>query len=212
MNSQLLPHEARRPIRLGIALGVVLLLVSATLVAQNDELDRSPDTTSTTESDRTVKSVFSTTTAVISWPSLDEAGSSMRSILPEELLAQIDAAPLPVLLPADLSSSSPLRISSSSNSLAVSVRTAERPFVLYGSRVFHAIPDLPVESSSETQLVSRDREHRATISGDEGVWTAAWNEFGVAYMLRMGCSDSDVDCEDRIRERVAALVFVGGDR
>lgn len=140
----------------------------------------------------------------IQWPLLNENSASVRGTLSEQLLTEIDATPLPVLVPAEHASTTDIKVRHTSQSLTVRVISPENSFVLYGSRAQYALPEL--------RGIPGKRPGRkfVTVSGDEGVWTATWTEYGVSYMLRLGCSDSDQSCERYMLSIINSLTFVGG--
>jgi hypothetical protein len=196
------------PVRRSILFAAVsIICASAAILAQ----DVASTSESIVEHQESGEVNLPKTVSSITWPSIGKAGMSVRGRIVEEALQQIDRAPVPVLLPRDLTTSTNVRLSTGEDSFSVSVQAIDHPFALYGSSVLYSLPDIPPPNYSP---VSGDtiRGVPLKITGDEGVWTATWSEHGVAYMLRMGCSEPESECESYVRERVEMLVFVGGQQ
>jgi hypothetical protein len=191
-----------------LAVSIILFCFNLPAAQNKDSLrkDSTPENLSARENIPFPKQI-----STIEWPPLTASATSILAELTPELHTEVDRMPIPVLLPEDVVPDMKITLSSTADSVTVSVSGSRNSFVLYGSRIFYSVPGFAPTTTSQASAKTI-RGISVVASGDEGVWTTTWEEFGVAYMLRMGCEASDNDCEDRILGRVKSLVFVGGQQ
>ncbi len=146
---------------------------------------------------------------VVQWPAVDAVDAQLVAGLEPELAQAVAAAPLPVLLPSAL----PLqraKLMHGTDWWALWAQHDGITLTLNASGSARVYPHLRGARNPHTV-----RGVEGLVTQNESVWSAAWVEHGVAYMLGIECADPTMPaCSDdaRVRELTESLVFVGGRR
>jgi hypothetical protein len=141
------------------------------------------------------------------WPiRIDERA---RARLPEQARAEVDKAPVPLLVVDDVGLLRKAVITTGPHWAALSCRHDGITVSLHGTRLSHDYRDIPPAEGT-----ARVRGQAAFITQNEGIWSASWPEHGVAYSLEVECERaSDARCRDEheLLELAERLVYVGGE-
>jgi len=142
------------------------------------------------------------------WPAAAALDDEARQALPPAAQAAVQRATVPVLVvgrPAALAASI---VMTKPLWTALSTRFDGVTVSLSGTRAAHRYPHLaPAEGRA------RVRGKPAWVTQNEGIWSAAWREFGVAYVLEVECGERpDPRCADDgfVLELAHQLRYVGG--
>lgn len=140
----------------------------------------------------------------IQWPS---APAPLREQLPTEVVEQLDAAPVPMLVPEDMQRDTELAISSSAAYGQVIGRAGGHRFTVHGSAQARLFP-----GSGYTPGDMRLRSGYGHIDQVEGLWSSNFIENGAAYLVEIECAaPRDTRCsEEGLIALTESLVVVGG--
>lgn len=193
-----------------VALGLILLFGSAPMLAQKHKPFNN-QAESTAEELRSNRDLPPTEYKAINWPSSNELDKVLRSQLSAYALSNVNASPVPVLVPSEISASgTKYTLVARPDGYFISGSLSGESFVLHGMLSPVNFSD---KSSSLSSLRSHLRGAPATIGHSEGVWTVSWSERGAVYFLQFVCdATSDNQCEnvENIRSLVESLTFIGG--
>lgn len=140
------------------------------------------------------------------WPS--DRDEFARSRLSDAARAEVDRAPVPVLVVNDPKQLASTVVTTGPHWYATSVRDGGLTVALHGTRLAHVHADIP-----PAQGRSAVRGQPAFVTENEGIVSASWVENGMAYALDVECFDrADARChgESFVLGLAARLVFVGG--
>lgn len=143
------------------------------------------------------------------WPATATI-AALRERLSESLLTAIDRSPVPVLAPGDPRWLARARVFTGG---------AQSPG--YSLAATYEGQQLSVQASRVATLLPHVGRHRGKhrirgvdgfLGENEGVQTASWIEFGVAYSAELECqAPSGPECQrERLEALVAGLEYVGG--
>lgn len=140
----------------------------------------------------------------IDWPS---APDPLRDQLPAEVVEQLDAAPVPMLVPGEMERETELAISSTAAYGQVIGRAGGHIFTVHGSAQARLFP-----GSGYTPGDMRLRSGYGHIDQVEGLWSANFIEHGAAYFVEIECATPrDPRCsEEGLIALTESLVVVGG--
>lgn len=148
----------------------------------------------------------------VRWPEASTRDVAAYERLDAESRAAVDQAPVPVLVPALEVELDEHRVMHGPEWAAFwgqdRTEVATVTITLNASRMARVIPGVRPQPGPHTL---RGRE--AFVSRNEGIWTAAWVEHGVAYDLGLECAPVDAPpCDDQagIEALAEGLVYVGG--
>ena len=139
------------------------------------------------------------------WPS--DPDLELVERLSPQLRAEVDAAPLPVLLPTAVSLTS-AKLMRGPDWYALWVQQDGLTITLNASGTARIHPHV-----KGGMLPHTVRGKEALVTQNEAVWSAAWVEHGVAYDLGLECADPTMaQCSDDalVRELAESLAYVGG--
>jgi hypothetical protein len=141
----------------------------------------------------------------VAWPAaVDQAA---RSALSAEARAAVDGATMPVLLVATDEVLPVTNLVVKDRFYAQSARREGLTVSLHGTRTSHAYPGLGSARGNRSV-----RGHDALVTQNEGIWSAAWIEGEVAYVVEVECqARDDARClsEHYVLELAEAVRFVG---
>lgn len=143
-------------------------------------------------------------------PAADRA-RALRDVMRPESREALDRAPVPLLLPNDLGVAASALVTAGPSWVAASIPRGDHTLSVHATNAAMAPPvDNPPRHSS------RLRGLPATVTANEGIRVATWEEGGVAYQLEVECArpSDDVRCTDEafIRQLAEGLVRVEGVR
>src|SRR5690606_36203020 len=155
----------------------------------------------------------------VRWPEPGTIDRGLRAELAAPMLRGIALAPAPVMFPSD-AGWRPERLDSAKlhrgeHWFALELHRAELSLNLSASTLTRVHPQLRGETLADARaLAGREvvRGRPASITQNEGIWSASWIEHGVAYSLELECGSPLGQCvDDRELRRVAeSLAYVGG--
>lgn len=141
-----------------------------------------------------------------SWPGDEQVDRAARARLTEEAARAVSGSVVPVLVPP--ASAHLAKVVTGENFTAVSISDAGATIAIQASPLAFRYEGLPKIEGKETL-----RGIRGFVTQNEAIWTASWNEFGVAYSVDVECASAeDARCKDDayLRALVEALAYVGG--
>lgn len=144
----------------------------------------------------------------VTWPEASAVDGATRAALTDEARAAVDRAPVPALVVARPELLARSVIMAKEHWYAVSASHDGLTVSIHASRVAHRYPHTP-----KAQGRGRVRGHHAFVTQNEGIWSAAWVEGGVAYALEVECGQRpDARCDDEalVLSLAGDLRYVGG--
>jgi hypothetical protein len=148
----------------------------------------------------------------VQWPDAASCLIHARAALTSSAREQVDNAVLPVLLPSDAALAHNATVIARPTFIAVSTRTDDKSLTVSvsASNVVHRYQGM--EKATPTSKVRGGKP--AWVLQNEGIWSVAWNEHGIDYVLELECAapGTDARCADdtAVRQFAEELVFVGG--
>lgn len=142
----------------------------------------------------------------VAWPPKSALREDVWSGLAAEQRSKVALSPIPVLLPGSAEQAGRAVISTGPHWYAASVSEEGYSLVINATRLSYKI------QREAWRAGSKARGLPAVVSESEGIWSVSWQEFGVSYMLRMGCEPESRLCDDdrHVRQLAESLVYVGG--
>lgn len=143
-------------------------------------------------------------------PAPDRA-RALRDVMRPESRAALDRAPLALLFPNDLDLAASALVTSGSTWVAASVPRGDHTLSVHATNAAMAPP-----TQDPPRHTTRLRGLPATVTANEGIRVATWEEGGVAYQVEVECARPSEDrrCTEEafIRQLAEGLVRVGGVR
>lgn len=142
------------------------------------------------------------------WPApaaLDRAALGALSAAARE---RVSSSRVPVLLPAKEEMLAVANVIAKETWTASSVRTGGVTVTVTASRAAHVVPGVGPAKGNRAI-----RGTHGFVSQNEGIWSAAWTENGVAYSVEVECdSPAAARCADDayVMELANGLAYVGG--
>ena len=146
---------------------------------------------------------------LVQWPSPEALNLEIQNALSAASREAVSKSPVPVLVPGARDLAEATTVLVGPHWFAASIPLGSDSASINATRVTHL--EGGVEPVQEPALRVRGQAARTWQS--EGIWNLTWQEFGVYYLLRVGCPSSESPkCEDDsyIRSLAGSLVFVGG--
>ena len=145
---------------------------------------------------------------MVQWPDAQRRDATTYAALDDASKAAVDAAPVPVLVPALDVALDQRRVMQGPEWAAFWGQREGVTVSLHASRMARVLPGVRPLPGPQTV-----REQEAFVSRNEGIWSASWIEHGVAYALELECAPPDAppcDDETALLEIAEGLVYVGG--
>jgi len=150
-----------------------------------------------------------TTQSEVRWPSAATLDRAALAALSEEARAAAERSPVPVLAPRLAAVAGAAKVIASEHWYSLSAREDGLTVSLMGTRIAHEHSSIqPVRGKVDL------RGQKGFVTQNEGIWSAAWIENGVAYSLDLECDDpAEARCQDDalLRVLVEDLAYVGGE-
>lgn len=156
----------------------------------------------------------------VTWPaSRDDAA---RALLSTAARAELDASPVPALVPSDRTLAAAARVVVRDAFYSVSARAGGIGLYVSGTRVAYRYAELDRELARRGGPRTPDgrlpgphtvRGTDAFVTQNEGVWSASFFEHGASYVVELTCDDPrDARCADDklLRALAEGLSNVGG--
>ena len=147
----------------------------------------------------------------VQWPSEKEIAPDRLAMLPAVSLAEIAVSPVPVLLPESPDLMARALVTTGPHWFAASISEEGHSIAINATRVMYEtaqIEEVPPPAD-------RVRGIPARVSASEGILSVSWEEFGISYLLRIGCdTPENPRCanDDYLRAVAESLTFMGGAR
>jgi len=144
----------------------------------------------------------------VEWPADDKRDLAAYEVLDGPSRASVDTAPVPILIPAATVELDERRVMHGPEWAAFWGKKGELTISLHASRMSRVLPG--VKSKPGTHTV---REREGFITRNEGIWSASWIEYGVAYSLELECAPPDAPpCanDSTLVSLADGLAYVGG--
>lgn len=127
-------------------------------------------------------------------PPSERPGAAIRAKLSVEARTVVDRSALPALVIDDDRLLARSKLMAKPKWYALSTQSDGITVSLHATRVAHAYPHIAPSPPPKTWQV---RGKNARLTQNEGIWSAAWEEDGIAYSLEVECNRlPDPRCED----------------
>lgn len=140
------------------------------------------------------------------WPQVTPSWQTLRQ-LPDHLLQRVQESPVPVLVPLTAVERALLMIHPTGYTYTVDQVEHEVQLSVIGEAIAYE-----VEGSPTSLFNDRVRDRPATSGASEVGWYLTWEEFGVSYLVLVGCGRRTAPyCSlDYARDVAERLVYIGG--
>jgi hypothetical protein len=144
----------------------------------------------------------------VAWPGPEKVDRAAARLLTLRAAESVRASRVPVLLPASVDLLAAANVIAKEHWTTASVRAPGATITVTATRAAHVVPGVgPVKGSRAI------RAAQGMVTQNEGIWSAAWTENGVAYSVEVECdSPGAARCADEafVMELASGLAFVGG--
>ena len=145
---------------------------------------------------------------IVAWPDPTTRDVASRDALPEAARIAIDDAPVPMLAPSEPDLLGTAVVTTGAHWAALSTNYDGLNVSLHVSGQAKVYEHIPRVDGTHTV-----RGKEGFVTQNEGVWSAAWIEHGVAYSLELECASPEAPActgPETITELVESLTYVGG--
>jgi hypothetical protein len=147
-------------------------------------------------------------TREVAWPARGTLDRGALGALGARAAEAVRGSRVPVLLPARRELLAAAQVIAKERWTVASVRAEGATITVTASRAARVVPGVGAAQGN------RDiRATRGFVSQNEGIWSAAWIENGVAYSVEVECASPDAAmCADEafVMELANGLAYVGG--